>query len=68
MVPFMKIDVDPVARLQGIIKAAGTQNAAAKQLGCSAVYLSDLVHRKREFSSQMLAKLGLRRTVVAVEK
>lgn len=64
----MKIDVDARLRLYHLIRKLGTQKAVAEQLGCSSVYVSDLVNGRRDFSDQMLAKLGLRRTVVAVEK
>ena len=64
----MKIDVDAAARLRAIVKQEGTQRAAALKLGISQGQLFDLLKGNRGFSDQMLAKLGLRRTVVAVEK
>ena len=60
----MRIDVDAVARLRAIVKAEGSQKAAANRLGCGAVYVGDLLRGRRAFSDQMLAKLGLRRTVI----
>ena len=60
----MKIDVDAIARLRIVIKGAGTQQAAAEQLGIIAPYLCDLLRGRRAFSTVMLAKLGLRRTVI----
>lgn len=60
----MKIDVDAIARLRALITEVGTQREAAKRLGCSQVHVSDLLNGRRPFSDGMLAKLGLRRTVI----
>jgi len=60
----MKIDVDAVARLRALCEAQGTQRDAAKHLGCSAPHVVDLLRGRRRFSDAMLAKLGLRRTVI----
>ncbi len=42
----------------------GLQRNAAKALGVSPGYVSDLLSGRRDFSEAMLAKLGLRRIVV----
>lgn len=60
----MKIDVDALARLEAVVKATGTQRAAAKQLGLSQAYIGDLLKGNRTFSDRILGKLGLRRTVI----
>ena len=64
----MKIDVDAVARLRALCKEAGTQQDAAKRLGCSAPHVVDLLRGRRRFSDAMLEKLGLRRTVIEARK
>lgn len=64
----MKLDVDAVGKLREVIADAGTQEKAAARLGIGPSYLSDLLHGRRLFSDAMLAKLGLRRTVIAVTK
>ncbi len=63
----MKIDVDALPRLQALVKAAGTNRAAAKQLEISEQHVGDLLHGRRGFSEAVLAKLGLRRTVVEMK-
>jgi predicted transcriptional regulator len=60
----MKIDVDAQARLLAVVKRAGTQAKAAQELGCSQSYVHELLKGTRGFSEPMLAKLGLRRTVI----
>ena len=60
----MKIDVDATARLRALVKQAGTQRDAATILGCHPVHVGDLLKGRRLFSDAMLAKLGLRRTVI----
>ena len=60
----MKIDIDAVARLNALVKQAGSQQAAARILGCHPVHVGDLLKGRRLFSDAMLAKLGLRRTVI----
>ncbi len=60
----MKIDIDARERLQTIVQIAGSQRAAALQLRCSQSYLNDLIKGRRECSAAMLAKLGLRRTII----
>ena len=51
-------------RLRALLAQHGTQQEAASALGISQQYLSDLLLGRRTFSEAMLAKLGLRRTVV----
>jgi plasmid maintenance system antidote protein VapI len=46
----------------------GGQVNVAKQLGISQVYVSDLLNRRRDFSDQMLDRIGLRRTVIKATK
>ncbi len=53
--------------LDKFIKGAGSQDAAAKQLGISGAYLSDIRHGKREPGAKILTALGLKR-VVGYEK
>ena len=64
----MKIDVDAVAKLRALVKEAGSQQDAAKLLGCHPVHVGDLLKGRRLFSDAMLAKLGLRRTVIEARK
>lgn len=52
--------------LQAVREKYPTQRAAAKALGITPSYLHDLLHGRRTFSAAVLAKLGLRRTVVKV--
>lgn len=56
---------DPREALMALVKQMGTQTAVARSLGIGDSYLSDLLHGRRDFSDEMLAKLGLRRVVVA---
>lgn len=42
-----------------------TRKAAAAALGISAVYLGDILNNRRDVPPRILAKLGLRRAVVA---
>ncbi len=51
--------------LHALILRLGSQRAAAKHLGISEPYLSDLRKRRRTMSVKILGKLGFRRTVVA---
>ncbi len=60
----MKIDVDAVAKLWEVVKREGTQQNAAARLEIAPSHLGDLLHGRRTFSDAMLAKLGLRRTVI----
>ncbi len=51
--------------LRKLIADHGSQRAAAKHLGISEVYFSDLKRGKRAMSAKILGKLGYRRAVVA---
>lgn len=64
----MKIDVDAAARLRAIVKREGSQRNAAKHLDISEVYICDLLKGRRDFSENILAKLGLRRTVIEANR
>lgn len=57
-------EVDPRGVLYNYVDKYPTQAAAAKALGITPAYLSDLVNGRRDLSDKMLTKLGLRRTVV----
>jgi DNA-binding transcriptional regulator YdaS (Cro superfamily) len=61
----MSKDIDPKAWLRALVGRHGTQKAAAKALGVSPAYLSDMLMGRRDISERILAKLGLRRAVVA---
>ena len=63
----MKLDVDARARLKTLVEQAGSQRAAAREIGVGESYIGDLLHGRRKFSDFMLAKLGLRRTVIAAK-
>lgn len=64
----MRYDIDPVAVLRSMTEELGGQVNVAKQLGISQVYVSDLLNRRRDFSDQMLDRIGLRRTVIKATK
>ena len=57
-------ELDPVAELRAFVARFTSQADAAKALGVSAVYVSDLLNRRRDVSNNILAKLGLRWVVV----
>lgn len=50
--------------LETFTRKHGTQRKAAKALGVSEAYLSDLLHGRRAFSARILDKLKLKRIVV----
>ncbi len=60
-------EIDPRARLQVFVAKHETQVAAAAALEISAAYLSDILRGRRDFSDQILEKLGLRRVVSFVD-
>lgn len=60
----IQLDVDAVARLRTLADQAGSQAALAKELGVTPSHVTDLLRGRRLFSERMLAKLGLRRTVI----
>lgn len=57
---------EAMARLRALVGRCPTQGAAARELGVSAAYLSDILHGRRGFSDRILAELGLAREVVIV--
>ena len=61
-------ELNPVERLQAFVARFPTQKAAAEALGISNVYVSDLLNGRRDINDKMLAKLGLRRTVIEARK
>jgi transcriptional regulator with XRE-family HTH domain len=56
--------VDATARLRAFAEQYETQEEAARALGISGAYLSDLLRNRRTWSDAMLEKLGLTRIVV----
>lgn len=63
----MAIEVDAFKVLQTFVAKYPTQKAAAEALGIKPVYLSDVLRERRAVSPNILAKLGLKRTVVVVK-
>lgn len=61
----MKKDTEAIARLRVLVQEAGTQAAAAKQIGSTQGQVSDLLKGRRSFSNSILRRLGLRRVTVA---
>ena len=57
-------EIDPLEALRTFIAKHGNQRKAAKALGISEPYMTDLVHGRRRVSDSLLEKLGLRRTIV----
>lgn len=53
--------IDPHKELARYVARAGTQVEAAKRLGVSQPYLSDILRGRRMLSRNMLTKLGLTR-------
>lgn len=61
--------IDPLTHLQQFVKRHTTQKAAASALGISGPYLGDLLKGRRDFSDEMLDRLGLtRKTMIVVAK
>lgn len=60
-------ETDPTIPLAKLIAECGSHGKAAKKLGISQPYLSDLMRGRRTWSKAMLAKLGLRRAVVKAD-
>lgn len=60
----MPAEIDALDRLHKFVEKYPTQKDAAKALGIKPAYLSDLVNMRRDLSGTILAKLGLKRTVV----
>jgi hypothetical protein len=59
------IIADPVKALRRLVKTLGTQRSAAAGLGISVNYFSDLINGRRDCSDRILAKLKLKRVIVA---
>ena len=57
--------VDPHERLRAFVETVGSQTAAAQQLGVSGPYLNRMVHGRQPVTARVLARLGLRKVVVA---
>jgi len=53
----------PIDELQRLLQS-DTQSNVAEQLGISAQYLSDVLHKRRAPGKKILAALGLKRSVV----
>jgi DNA-binding transcriptional regulator YdaS (Cro superfamily) len=54
--------------LERRVQAAGSQKKAATELGISAQYLNDLLQGRRDFSDNLLEKLGLERKIVRMAR
>ena len=59
--------INPTAALNDFAERFVTNVDAAKELGITPQYLSDLRHGRRDVTNTILKKLGLRRIVVAVK-
>lgn len=56
---------DSVMRaIEGLVKLTGSQKEAAKTLGVSPQYLSDILRGRREISDVVARRLGFNREVV----
>lgn len=60
----MPAEINALDRLHKFVEKYPTQKEAATALGISPAYLNDLVNMRRDLSSKMLARLGLKRAVV----
>ena len=58
------MEVDAHGHLLKFVDQFETQKVAAKALGVTPAYLSDLVNGRRDLSEKILRKLGLKRAVV----
>ena len=56
--------LDALKQLRIFVRQHPTQKAAAAALKISSPYLTDLLYGRRHINDGMLAKLGLKRTVV----
>lgn len=52
---------NPLVTLERYVDKHKNKSEAAKALGISLPYLSDLLRGRRDFSDDMLARIGLRR-------
>lgn len=59
-----RIETNPNAALNAFVEKHGTQDKAAKALGMTQGYLSDLLHGKRDITDKVLTKIGYRRIIV----
>jgi len=64
MIDTRKRDAVAIDQLERVVAKHGTQAAAAKALHISQAHISDLLAGRRNFTDGMLAKLGLRRTII----
>lgn len=55
---------DPLAEFRKFVRRFSTQREAARALGISEPYVTDLIKGRRTFSRTVLAKLGLQQIVV----
>lgn len=53
-----------LADLRRFVAAMGSQQAAARRLGVSGAYLSDVLNERREPAAKLLKALGYRRAVL----
>lgn len=60
----MKKPIDPMEVLRRRVAQSPTQTAAARALGVSKAYLSDILNHQRPLGDKMLARLSLKRIVV----
>jgi len=51
-------------QIRKIVKAAGSQFAAAQQMDISPAYLNDILKGRRAISDQLARRLGFRREMV----
>lgn len=57
-------EVNALDVLKDYVDGFATKGDAASALACSKQYLNDMLNRHRDISPRMLAKLGLKRTVI----
>lgn len=57
-----------LSQLRAYCEEAGTQVEAAKQLGISNAYLSDILNKKRGISAEIASKLGFVKATVFYHK
>ncbi|HND49868.1 MAG TPA: helix-turn-helix transcriptional regulator [Anaerolineales bacterium] len=55
---------DALNLIRSMVKQHGTQTAAARELGITAVYMSDILAGKSAISDNVARKLGYRRVIV----
>jgi len=58
------VEVNGYLVLERFVQKHPNRKTAAKALGISPSYLTDLLHQRRDLSAKMLGKLGLKRTLV----